>query len=57
LLGVAGLIPDKVCKALYHPEVVLEDFKTYLGFGPLLVAGETPDGIPLGTICTGTFRA
>jgi hypothetical protein len=48
---------EKVCKILYHPEVVLEDLKTYLGVGPLLVAVETPDGIPLRTTCTGTFRA
>jgi len=48
---------EKVCKILYHPEVVLEDLKAYLGIGPLLVAVETPDDIPLRTICTGTFRA
>jgi len=47
----------KVCKILYHPEVVVEASKTYLGFGPLLVAGETPDCIPLRATCTGTFRA
>ena len=51
------MISEKVCKVLYHPEVVVEDLKTYLGVGPLLVAVETPDGIPLGTTCTGTFRA
>ena len=48
---------EKVCKILYHPEVVLEDLKTYLGVGPLLVAVETPDGIPPRTTCTGAFRA
>lgn len=51
------MISEKVCKVLYHAEAVVEDLKTYLGFGPLLVAGETPDGIALGTTCTGTFRA
>ena len=48
---------EKVCKVLYHPELVIEDLKTYLGVSPLLVAVEKPDGIPVGTTCTGTFRA
>ena len=48
---------EKVCKVLYHPELVIEDLKTYLGVGPLLVAVETPYSIPLGTTCTGTFIA